>query len=380
MASNLSLPMFLISSILSTLQIRLQGQQKDDKSNAIGNVDTLTNSRSAQAKQQILLQRAMEGNLDEIKGLLSTDVSNKSIEKNETLKIINAVDKEGNSAVHGAVFGGHVDVVRYLVDLGADIASANNMGCTPFWLACGYNHLSVLKILMENDECMKNCLSLGNNTGDTPLIAAASRNHVDICRILLSQDEGCGMLRIRNKNGDSVLSVICANGYDGEILDLITSHEIKQAINGTIGNRIVNMTNVKGLTPLLIGCERNYVDVVKKLLQQSAGVDLSQQIDEAGNTVLAVASFCGCIEMATFLLSSECTMFEVEELINITNNAGATPLWLSARTGNAKMAKILLDSGADVGIVDLKEKLTAKGAAEKYKKTKVVKLMEDNGL
>ena len=46
-----------------------------------------------------------------------------------------AADENGWQAIHEAVRGGHTDVVRYLVEKGADLAAVTNGGGTPLWWA-----------------------------------------------------------------------------------------------------------------------------------------------------------------------------------------------------------------------------------------------------
>ena len=118
----------------------------------------------------------MGGNLEEMKEIIVSNVTTNDCDdenklKNEILRLINTVDIDGNAAIHGAVFSGHVDIVQYLINIGADITSPNNIGCTPFWLSCGYNQVKVLEILLQNDFCVQKSLTHSNNTGDTPLIA-----------------------------------------------------------------------------------------------------------------------------------------------------------------------------------------------------------------
>ena len=101
----------------------------------------------------------MGGNLEEMKEIIVSNVTTNDCDdenklKNEILRLINTVDIDGNAAIHGAVFSGHVDIVQYLINIGADITSPNNIGCTPFWLSCGYNQVKMPEILLQNDFCV----------------------------------------------------------------------------------------------------------------------------------------------------------------------------------------------------------------------------------
>ena len=56
---------------------------------------------------------------------------------------LNALDSDGRAALHKAAFGGHVNVVRYLLDEGADINAADFAGDTAMHTAAAQGHVGV---------------------------------------------------------------------------------------------------------------------------------------------------------------------------------------------------------------------------------------------
>jgi ankyrin repeat protein len=48
-----------------------------------------------------------------------------------------------------AAENGHLDVVRHLLDVGADKDQANNSGATPLFIAAENGHLDVVRHLVE---------------------------------------------------------------------------------------------------------------------------------------------------------------------------------------------------------------------------------------
>ena len=58
-------------------------------------------------------------------------------------------DGNGNTPLHCAALGGHVEVTRLLIDAGADLEAANNNGDRPLHLAAGAGNLEVLKLLLQ---------------------------------------------------------------------------------------------------------------------------------------------------------------------------------------------------------------------------------------
>ena len=59
------------------------------------------------------------------------------------------MDQDGDSSVMCAIVGGHLEVIRLLLDKGASLAISNNAGLTPLCLAANHGHLEVTKFLLE---------------------------------------------------------------------------------------------------------------------------------------------------------------------------------------------------------------------------------------
>mmetsp|Transcript_26038 Transcript_26038/g.39009 ORF Transcript_26038/g.39009 Transcript_26038/m.39009 type:complete len:372 (-) Transcript_26038:963-2078(-) len=303
-------------------------------------------------------------------------------------------DVQGNNAVIAATFGGYLDIVEFLVNkCGADITIKNNMGCSPIWIAAGYSKVSILEFFINHitmkegetkAENLVEILSETNNTGDSPFLAAASKGHLDVCQMLfqaiLNQHtrendvidyQPCWkLLTHKNKAGDTPLSVVVGNGLEGEgsllcyLLDKEEDCLSNLELRGEeVIERPLNAKNSKGLTPLMVACERNNVLMVKELIKRGAIITY----DSNGRSPLAIASFCGCLDVAQHLLSLD----DGISLLNKTDSNNCTPLWLAARTGNVKMVKLLMDSGADDTITD-SGGFSARSIAEKFKKDRVV--------
>jgi ankyrin repeat protein len=83
---------------------------------------------------------------------------------------------------------GNLDVVKYLVEKGADVKAANNYGNTPLHLAADNCNLDIVKYLLEKGADVK----AANKVGNTPLhLARASwhRVHWDVVKYLESRIE-----------------------------------------------------------------------------------------------------------------------------------------------------------------------------------------------
>jgi hypothetical protein len=70
----------------------------------------------------------------------------------------------GYTALHKAVIGGHVDIVKYLLENRSNPNIQAKNGDTPLHLACQHGHLEVAKLLIENGAS----LHIVNKDGVTP--------------------------------------------------------------------------------------------------------------------------------------------------------------------------------------------------------------------
>ena len=96
-------------------------------------------------------------------------------------------DLELNRVIHGgtafaaAVQNSHVDVVRYLAGLGADMETPIHDGATPAFIACYRGNVEIVRFLCSQ---MVN-LETPNANGNTPFAIAAQHRRLDIAEILL---------------------------------------------------------------------------------------------------------------------------------------------------------------------------------------------------
>ena len=74
--------------------------------------------------------------------------------------------------MYGASQNGHVDVVRVLLEQGADINKAKNNGATPLLIASQNGHVDVVRVLVEQGADITKTWS-----NMTPLQVARQKNH-----------------------------------------------------------------------------------------------------------------------------------------------------------------------------------------------------------
>lgn len=119
-------------------------------------------------------QAARDGDLDQMCHLVRNgwDVSR-------------AVDRHGNTVVHWAAGGGHVEILRFLVSLRMDPCepSAKHQNrCGLHWAARN-GQVEACRFLLEQ----RSFVDVQTDGGDTPLMLAAWQGHIDCCAFLGEQ-------------------------------------------------------------------------------------------------------------------------------------------------------------------------------------------------
>ena len=107
-----------------------------------------------------------------------------------------------------ATMVGNVDVMRLLVERGADPLSASNDGTTPLMVASGMTNIEEEHAISEDRhlEAVKLCLELGadvnaaNDRGNTALHATAFLGYPEIARYLVEQG---AEINAKNNNGET---------------------------------------------------------------------------------------------------------------------------------------------------------------------------------
>ena len=82
-------------------------------------------------------------------GALNKKIFKKYEEKPSKLSFTFCRRSNGYTPLHRAAGGGALDVVKYLIEKGADFRAISNDGATPLSLATKEGHLDIVKYIME---------------------------------------------------------------------------------------------------------------------------------------------------------------------------------------------------------------------------------------
>lgn len=147
---------------------------------------------------------------------------------------------------------GQLDIVKVLVDKGADVNARNNeYGLTPLIYAASKGHLDVVKFLVDKGADV----NAREENGLTPLIMAAGLDQIDIVKILV--DKGADVNAKDNKGRTPLM--FAAGGQLNIVKFLVDK------------GADVNARSKSGrVTPLKQAVQENHLDVVEFLRQHGA--------------------------------------------------------------------------------------------------------------
>ena len=153
--------------------------------------------------------------------------------------------------IHLAARNGHLDIVRLLLEAGADKDAARQNGSTALHTAAWNGHLDVVRFLLEAGADK----DAAAQSGGTALHTAAQSGNLDIVRLLLEAGADKDAAR---KNGSTALHTAAQFGYLDVLQLLVEAGADKDAV----------MQN--GATALSLAVQQGHADIVQLLQQEGA--------------------------------------------------------------------------------------------------------------
>ncbi len=248
------------------------------------------------------------------------------------------------------------DVVRFLVNSGADIRATDDDGWTPLYAAAERGALSVAEVLLKAGAPVDQPTTFG----DTPLHRAVRRPDVQMSEFLLKNGAD---LWLPDDDGQSAAQIIeqeCRGpSYKGswyredirtEMLRIIQEYPDAND-RGTTQRDLVDSLKASGLTAsvhypnarspeqlLVIAAAQGDLDTVQDTLRSGVSANASLQ---GGVTALMAVCTTSQINVAKALLAAGANP-------NCTDSRGVTPVMGAAFAGQIPMVKLLLQSGGDL--------------------------------
>jgi ankyrin repeat protein len=269
------------------------------------------------------------------------------------------LEKELQPQMDQAIDALDCDRIIELVKQGANAQQSNSRGVTSLYAAASQGRVDALNILIEaganvNEICHR-------DRKYTPLDAAASYGHTDIVKIItkagIDKDKIQSSLYIAVlKNYTEVAEALIEAGADvnkvtenyGQTpqlpLSISVRHRDIKMIEFLIAKGADATRTNDGLSPFDIAIVKNYVDIVKIMI--NAGVNV-KMADENGDTPLHLLSY---INDQYDVIKA---IAEAGAEVDAVNNRGCTPLHSAVEQRTLfGTVKALIEAGADVNKAD----------------------------
>jgi ankyrin repeat protein len=197
---------------------------------------------------------------------------------------VNAVQPDGATALHLAVYAEDAEKTAQLIRAGANVNVRNNYGVSPLAIAAKHANTNILGQLMKAGADPNDKINF-INADETPLMHAARAGNVDAVNMLLLA--GAQANARESWNGQSAIQWAAAEGHGAVVEALIAGGaDIRQRSNA-------------GTTPFMFAVRKGDVRSVKALL--AAGVDVNEKRYDLA-TPLLVAIINGHEDLVDLLL------------------------------------------------------------------------------
>jgi len=206
----------------------------------------------------------------------------------------------------------------------------NDFGDTPLLVASEAGYVEVVRYLVAVGATLDLHNKYGQSSFAFPLQKASERGHLPVVAFLL---ESGAEKNKRTSDGRTALHWAVTRGQLK-----VVEYLAKQGCD-------VNIANEKGTTPLGTACEKGNYAMVRLLCECGAPVDLNKG-DDDGWTPLYASVFYNYLEVATYLCKHPACR------VNQPTKMGTTPLRIAAQQGKLTEATVLINHGADVSARD----------------------------
>lgn len=129
--------------------------------------------------------------------------------------LLSYTDEDGYTALHRASYNGHINVVEYLLSIGANVQSRTEDGWQPLHSACCWNKAEVASLLLQNEADINSL----TNGSQTPLHLAACNATAKETLECLLWHEDCDT-SIRNNNGETAEELALGYGKHGYLFKM----------------------------------------------------------------------------------------------------------------------------------------------------------------
>ena len=246
--------------------------------------------------RSLLHYAVKENNIEVVKILLKMFVN------------INAKDKDSWTPLHWAETNNHVEIVKELIKAGADINAKDEDSWTPLHWASRNNHIELVKVLIKAKANLNEKATYSNDkegfSGITPLYDSITQNNWEVAKLLIEAGADVNIARETDLKYTPLLLITSQKEPSLDIFNML----IKAGAD-------INAIDKYSWTPLHWASRNNHIELVKVLIKAKAN------------------------------LNEKATYYDDKKVFS-----GITPLLASIVENNWEVAKLLIETGADVNL------------------------------
>ncbi len=262
--------------------------------------------------------------------------------------LVNALDENGNTPLHFAVYYGKKDIVELLITNNAEINKHNNGGAAPLHMAVMTRKKGVIKLLLR----LGADIEVKNAYGRTPLLMVARDiGDKSLARLLL--ESGSDVNSADNYNETPI--VLAAWRGNKELVDLFLENSANIHVSGENGKKL-----------LIYSAEHNLEKLFSALKERQADLTIK---NNNGGSLLHSAAAGGSLNVFESLISEGF-------IINEADRYGWTPLHYASKNNQKIAAEFLISRGIDLNSRTLSGK-SAYNIAEENDNGNVLKLLKN---
>jgi len=176
--------------------------------------------------------------------------------KPEGLRLLEARDAQGRTALLLATALGHVALATHLVAAGADVNAQDDQRDSPYLLAGARGNLPILRLVLAHGADLRST----NRYGGTALIPAAERGHVEAVRLLIAA--GVDVNHVNRLGWTALIEAVLLS--DGGAAHQDIARQLIAA------GAEVNLPDRDGVTPLVHAVQRGQ-QAMAALLRSAGG-------------------------------------------------------------------------------------------------------------
>ena len=310
-----------------------------------------------------LLNAAINGNLELVKELMDKGAD------------VNAVDKDGVTSLHWVTYNGWADIVKVLIDNGADVNAENDNGVTPLLIAENEKFADIAEILKAAGAKGGTVESIPESveeeiepvlTLDLFLLQEAADGNLENVKALIKDGIDVDMV---NDIGETALHKAAGGGHTEIVKVLIAA------------GADINKKTLYDLTALSIAINAGNTDIAEIL--KAAGAkggtveSIPESVEEEIEPVLTLDLFL-LQEAADGNLENVKALIKDGIDVDMVNDIGETALHKAAGGGHTEIVKVLIAAGADINKKTLYD-LTALSIAINAGNTDIAEILKAAG-